>query len=91
MVKVILLTRFGMIWVHLCQKHMFSIESYNLQSIAQIYAKITVLRQFCLNSSNNRFFPIIIDYKNSFYFQNTTDIKKSALSRCKVTIKEYVA
>jgi hypothetical protein len=42
-VKVVLLTHFGMIWVHLCQKHMFSIEGFNSQNIAQIYAKITVI------------------------------------------------
>ncbi len=41
--------------------------------------------------SKNRFFQIIIDYKNSIYLQNTTDIKKSALPRCKVTILEYIA
>ena len=29
--------------------------------------------------------------KISFYFQNTTNIKKSALPRCKVTILEYIA
>ncbi len=29
-VKVVLLTHFGMIWVHSCQRHMLSIEGYNL-------------------------------------------------------------
>jgi len=95
----LILVWFGFIYI----KNTF----YRSRAIAQIYAKIQFCLNFsncgwkklnygiyCLRKCfliNNRFFPIITDYKISFFSQNTTDFKKSALLHCKVTNLEYIA